>query len=776
MCMCQPTLIILCLDPQAKNRFIFVDQSISSTNGTCRKFALIYNDERLLDAAGLSDFSELYAYIKERYPKPLEQQPPPVPKGEQTLQILVKKSEVIINNLNEVFEPPVPNAITKLDLSSYQERQSCKASNGSDPQLIVYGDRITLTALYATMGLFPGGGQLSGYLFKSYHSGARTKAGDYEIALDGTQAPKTYIYIFCYINQNRPYIGSSRQLPSNTAHLLNIAYYKQYESSKKINCDANNKRKMDIMDTCNVNGNGQFEAQQIQSQAFIMATTVLNLENSGLTSVQLHQMEDIKNVETLFLNNNLLEDVNFLDSGIFKQLWSIDLSINKLSSLEGLIRYQSIGYLNLQHNHLTWSEILKLRHVNILNIQLSGNPDLGNDYRLIVIYLMPYIWCIDGWFVSQYERMRAATFVQQGEANVQFKFARMHLDGLKPTPIERHMIFTNQHNKLIQNFSRKAPQSRQTDQRRLRYLVSQFSQVEQHRYLYKDQSLKMKQSVEHLDSNQFSIQEERHQTNSIELDPEFPYFQNKLQALNEKEKVTTFAILAASMRYNIPPIPLLYETLVNLIEPFQKNNNIALQLSLLPPFAKSSLLLYFCEKIENAKDFLSETQFFLPSNFAIGIKSNKEQGIEQGSDTTTKPKTTLFQSKSIFQSKYLYQCKIPAELTSVSSSAVWLMVQAESACLPPPQYRPQLFNAINQKNMKGAYSNQHEQKTFAYPPSSIKSQNASLKQLSQPNAEKDISEQLKINQGIRAQLYSKTLNYTLSPILTFASSETVQPV
>jgi hypothetical protein len=35
----------------------------------------VYIDERLLDAAGLTDFPELYAYIKERYPLPLDELP-----------------------------------------------------------------------------------------------------------------------------------------------------------------------------------------------------------------------------------------------------------------------------------------------------------------------------------------------------------------------------------------------------------------------------------------------------------------------------------------------------------------------------------------------------------------------------------------------------------------------------------------------------------------------------------------------------------------------------
>ncbi|KAA6363132.1 MAG: hypothetical protein EZS28_041341 [Streblomastix strix] len=155
----------------------------------------VYIDERLLDAAGLSDFPELYAYIKGRYPKPIGELPQPVPIGDQILQQQVKNNDDIIYASNEVFEPPVPNAITKLDLSSQLERNSILASSGSDPQLIVYGDRITLTASYATTGVFP-----NDYLFKSYPQEARPKQGDQVIALVGTDASNTY-NIFCYIDQ-----------------------------------------------------------------------------------------------------------------------------------------------------------------------------------------------------------------------------------------------------------------------------------------------------------------------------------------------------------------------------------------------------------------------------------------------------------------------------------------------------------------------------------------------------------------------------------------------
>ncbi|KAA6384407.1 MAG: hypothetical protein EZS28_020065, partial [Streblomastix strix] len=179
-----------------------------------------FSDERLLDAAGLSDFPELCAYIKELYPKPFEQQLHPIPIGDQALQQQVKNNEDIINGSgdgsNEVFEPPVSNAITKLDLSSQLQRQSFLASSGSDPQLIVYDDRFTLTASYATTGLFPCGCQLDGYLFKSYPPDARSKLGDSVIALVGTYISNTY-NIFCYIDQNGPYI---QYAPDNYHQIL----------------------------------------------------------------------------------------------------------------------------------------------------------------------------------------------------------------------------------------------------------------------------------------------------------------------------------------------------------------------------------------------------------------------------------------------------------------------------------------------------------------------------------------------------------------------------
>ncbi|KAA6331520.1 MAG: hypothetical protein EZS28_053380, partial [Streblomastix strix] len=116
----------------------------------------VYLDEALLNAAWLSDFPDLYAYIRERYQEPI---PPAerVPIGEQTLQKQVKDNDDILFSTNEAFVPPISNANQKLDLSSQLELSSFLASFGSDPQLIVYSDLVTLTPSYEITGLFPNG-------------------------------------------------------------------------------------------------------------------------------------------------------------------------------------------------------------------------------------------------------------------------------------------------------------------------------------------------------------------------------------------------------------------------------------------------------------------------------------------------------------------------------------------------------------------------------------------------------------------------------------------
>ncbi|KAA6369480.1 MAG: hypothetical protein EZS28_034994 [Streblomastix strix] len=232
----------------------------------------VYLDEAFLDAAGLSDFPELYTYIRERYQQPI----PPAerkPIGEQTLQQQVKDNDDILSNTNEVFVPPVPNAPTKIDYGPQLQRQSYLAAQfGSTPQLIVYGDRVTLSVAYETTGLFP-----NGYLFKSYPEDARPKLGDKIVAYVASKVDND-VNMFCYIDQNGPYITSNKQIPSDTIIIINSTYYKKYEQLKQITYDSNNDGKVDIMDTWNVNGKGgTYETQShvygvVQKQTDLIAS------------------------------------------------------------------------------------------------------------------------------------------------------------------------------------------------------------------------------------------------------------------------------------------------------------------------------------------------------------------------------------------------------------------------------------------------------------------------------------------------------------------------
>ncbi|KAA6404430.1 MAG: hypothetical protein EZS28_000051 [Streblomastix strix] len=233
----------------------------------------VYLDETLLDAAELSYFPELYAYIRERYQEPIPSAQR-IPIGKQSLEKQVKDNDDILNNTNEEFVPPVSNAPTKLDLSLQLERSSFLVSSESDPQLNVHDDCVTLTVSYETTGLFH-----NGYLFKSYPEEARPKVSDKVIALVRTDKTNKNS-IFCYIDQNGTFIISTSQISSKTALVINVTYYKKYEQSKIINYDANNDGRVDIMDTWHVNGKGTFETQShvyktVKKQTDLIATGLL---------------------------------------------------------------------------------------------------------------------------------------------------------------------------------------------------------------------------------------------------------------------------------------------------------------------------------------------------------------------------------------------------------------------------------------------------------------------------------------------------------------------
>ncbi|KAA6384026.1 MAG: hypothetical protein EZS28_020449 [Streblomastix strix] len=257
---------------------------------------IIYIDEALLDAAGLMDFPELYAYIREREPRPPVETAPPVPVGEQTLQEQVKINADILENTNDVFVPPEPNMPVKIDYGQ-QIVNKPFIFNEMQPTLIVYGDRVTLNCFLTIKQ------QFKGYVFNSYPQEAQPKDNVKIITVICNNFSNN-INLFCYIDENGPYVYAEddREIAANTSIVISTTLYKQFEALKQINYDSNNDGKVDIMDVWNGSGQGTHEAQ---SHVYDVVKKQSDLVDHHIEGTVLHN----------FLNN----DIKLIDKlGIYK--------------------------------------------------------------------------------------------------------------------------------------------------------------------------------------------------------------------------------------------------------------------------------------------------------------------------------------------------------------------------------------------------------------------------------------------------------------------------
>ncbi|KAA6389488.1 MAG: hypothetical protein EZS28_014985 [Streblomastix strix] len=220
----------------------------------------VYIDEALLDAAGLTDFPEFYAYIREREPRPPVETASPVPIGEQTLQEQVKINADILENSNEAFLPPEPNMPVKIDYGQ-QIVNKPFIFYETQPTLIVNGDRVTLNCFVAI---------------------------------------NSNIKLFCYIDENGPYVQAENELEidANTFIVISTTYYKQFEAFKQINYDLNNDGKVDIMDVWNGSGQSTHEAQ---SHVYDIVKKQSELVENHIDGTVLHNFlnNDIKLIDKL---------------------------------------------------------------------------------------------------------------------------------------------------------------------------------------------------------------------------------------------------------------------------------------------------------------------------------------------------------------------------------------------------------------------------------------------------------------------------------------------
>ncbi|KAA6359935.1 MAG: hypothetical protein EZS28_044538, partial [Streblomastix strix] len=220
----------------------------------------VYINEILLEAAGLTDFPELYTYIKERGLKPVEEQPQLVPIGEQTLQDQVKQNAAIINDeQNEFIPPQIENIQPKVDIQDGLElAEGCTwLVNQSMQQLSVSKKKVTYNFSLKTTKYFHGN------TFENWPEQVKPRLENKIVIIIGSDSIQKN-NIFEYIDQNGPYVSleGDEDIQSDITIILSSTYNTEYTPIKQALHDSNNDNQLDIQDTLNeIAKGGEYKTQ-----------------------------------------------------------------------------------------------------------------------------------------------------------------------------------------------------------------------------------------------------------------------------------------------------------------------------------------------------------------------------------------------------------------------------------------------------------------------------------------------------------------------------------
>jgi hypothetical protein len=129
----------------------------------------------------------------------------------------------------------------------------------------------------------------------------------------------------------------------------------------------------------------------------------------------MEKIAEVPKVKTLVLRDNLLTAPSHLES--CRELWNIDLSNNVIDHLDGFERFIALGNVQLSGNNVDWPEVHKLKHMQIMNLSLFGNP-IEDDwhYRQHVIDILPRLWALDGQIITAAERGRVKVYFDSVES------------------------------------------------------------------------------------------------------------------------------------------------------------------------------------------------------------------------------------------------------------------------------------------------------------------------------------------------------------------------
>ncbi|XP_048395851.1 protein phosphatase 1 regulatory subunit 7-like [Stegostoma tigrinum] len=208
------------------------------------------------------------------------------------------------------------------------------------------------------------------------------------------------------------------------------------------------------------------------SQKSLNFVQYLDLSRSNISLVD--GLSYCTHLQILILADNGIMEVENLEC--CPHLWKVDLSNNKIKGLDGLKRFIALGTLDLSRNLLTWKELQKIRHIQILDLRLYGNPELQNDvhYRVHVVSGLPRAWMVDGNFVTSKERNLVTQFFLDSALTGHPVRNKMNPNLFTPTT-QKNLFQTCPYGKRTLHLMKQFPLNEQlnsdSDHRRIKYLA-----------------------------------------------------------------------------------------------------------------------------------------------------------------------------------------------------------------------------------------------------------------------------------------------------------------
>ena len=220
-------------------------------------------------------------------------------------------------------------------------------------------------------------------------------------------------------------------------------------------------------------------------ESYCKSRKLVTLQFICLTGLGIHSIDRVANyspnVEVLFVQGNLVKDLNLNTFFSLKNLWVLDISDNYIQSLDGLTQFIVLGFLNLSGNKLCWRELRKIVDVTILSLSLYNNHKLDVDlnYRKHLVDFFPNVWFLDGIIITTEERNSVELFFKH-ESNQHKKPIRRKFSknvSFFPT-CQRNILISRIHGIWTERYMKKFPlsfsQNSELDTRRISYLYETY--------------------------------------------------------------------------------------------------------------------------------------------------------------------------------------------------------------------------------------------------------------------------------------------------------------